>query len=432
MADYLNLPLEGLGSVEVECLSTYIARLAHVHGVSPFQFIHHVKGWWARLHPANPSVPEYMITTGVMSVCGSGDDTRKLVDILTEATGVAGLRTGTLLCLSDVISNSGRLALKPKRAWCPACWSEDLRRDGVIYDRLLWRLLETTRCPIHRLSLLTACPGCGRLQRGYERLGNLAQCQVCRSSLIPPSTTWQVDNTPGFGERDLSELVALSSAQSDKTFDGAAYKVFCAAIAYRNTRRAQDWNEVEFKQLIHSLRDRFSPTLRHLLKAAAVMDVPLRLILEDPKSAAAVANVPARQVWKCEIPLHDRPWYSAEKRKATGEALRAALAASEAGRPVNPREIAAQHQVSDAAAKRWYPILFEALESRYMQSKASEKAIHSINVIRAFVDEGLLDAYRSGAIASQDELFRRIAGKTGASIHYARTVYGELIGKDRS
>lgn len=431
MAAYLSVPLEGLGTIEVECLSTYLARIGRIHGVSPYQFVRHLHGWWARENPTDPAVPEYIITSGVTAVCGSGQDTKKLVEILTIATDVPGLRAGTLLFLGNVISNSGRLAIKSHRAWCPACMSEAAHRKVTVYDRLLWRLRNITRCPIHQLELVTACPGCRRKQTRYSGSGDLTCCHLCDATLIPEPGNWRHESRPAFGERDLMELLMISSRQPDKVFDPDAYTSFCAAVDYRGTRRARTWDEVEFRKLTHSLRGRFRPTVHHLLKAAAVVNVPLALMLEEPRAAASVAAVPLQQLWPCKLPMYDKPWYPPERRQATGRALRLALADTQHHAPADPREVAQSQDVSDAAARRWFPVLYGALEALYRRERMAERNRLSLQVIRAFLDDGLLSAYQNGTIPSQDVLMRRVARLTGASIHQARVAYNELMGTTR-
>src|SRR5439155_12867298 len=80
---------------------------------------------------------------------------------------------GTVLDLSDLAEDKASVQRVWFREWalfttsraCPACLAE----SGGVW-MLWWRLAAAAVCPVHRLMLVSHCPGCGlELRRGTER-----------------------------------------------------------------------------------------------------------------------------------------------------------------------------------------------------------------------------------------------------------------------
>ena len=75
---------------------------------------------------------------------GSGLGASEWIQILQELTLRTDLRFLTMISWKEVLPQ-GQL-LRPKRAWCPACYEEWREQEAVIYEPLLWALKAVTVC----------------------------------------------------------------------------------------------------------------------------------------------------------------------------------------------------------------------------------------------------------------------------------------------
>lgn len=190
----------GVGTPWVECLTSYIARLADAHCVYPGTLLDKVivplvpspspaerrrKSSWTsrngfdlRNHPSfrPDGKGSYLINgTGLTALYAA-----HVLEMLTTRTDFHHL---TLLKLTEVLPSRG--LLRPTKAWCPVCY-EELRISGqVIYDPLLWIFQEVTICVRHQQRLLTRClnSACARLLPSLTWRSQPGRCPFCHSWL---------------------------------------------------------------------------------------------------------------------------------------------------------------------------------------------------------------------------------------------------------
>jgi hypothetical protein len=195
-----------------ELLTSWMARLAHGHGLRPA----------ALLQILEPAFPDF----------GTLDWTapRELLALLAMRTGVSHRAVETLVLAFASEPNLRELLHHnwqgPALQYCAACLAEE-----VPYYRRSWRLACFRVCPRHRTALCDACPHC----RGSIRLDDLpptrglALCQNCGGGLAMPGASappqsalleklidlqQRIGNTVSRGPDDPHEPVLRSSSSS--------------------------------------------------------------------------------------------------------------------------------------------------------------------------------------------------------------------------
>jgi transcriptional regulator with XRE-family HTH domain len=81
----------------------------------------------------------------------------QVLETLTLRTDLAGL---SLSALSEVLPLRG--LTRSRLAWCPKCYEEWQASGQVMYDPLIWKFREVSRCVHHEVRLRTECPNCDR------------------------------------------------------------------------------------------------------------------------------------------------------------------------------------------------------------------------------------------------------------------------------
>lgn len=149
----------GIGTPQVESLTSYVARLAEAHRVQPRHLV-------AReILPLldRPSLEHIPFPSLLNILCnkthahsGLGTLARDLVRALETLTGRHDLHFLTLLPWAEVLST--QQLQRRTRAFCPACFEEWRQAGQVIYEPLLWTLAPIVACPRHQQRLRLTCP----------------------------------------------------------------------------------------------------------------------------------------------------------------------------------------------------------------------------------------------------------------------------------
>lgn len=171
----------GIGTGDVENMTSYIARLAQAHHVYPRTLLRNQL--WPRLHRTYwyddgkiPSMTAFWRKSSALN--GTSALTRDVIKIIETLTGLQGLHALTMLRWAEVVSPKGLLRFT--QAWCPACYDGWRSAQKIIYTPLLWSLTIITACPYHRMTLQTTCRICQRTQHPLHGNTILGYCIYCR------------------------------------------------------------------------------------------------------------------------------------------------------------------------------------------------------------------------------------------------------------
>ncbi len=143
----------GVGTAEVESLTSYFCRLAHSHGMTARNL-----GAWILTHFDQPVPADFKWSQ--RSFSSLSPETEEWAARLAELTGVGALDRLTLVPWRQLLPTQG-LAPSSDR-WCTCCLAEDRAAENPPHLRLAWDLAPVTACAHHEVQLVSACPHCQR------------------------------------------------------------------------------------------------------------------------------------------------------------------------------------------------------------------------------------------------------------------------------
>lgn len=409
MGHYFSLQQFGAGSLEVESLGCYFFRLAQAHDCSRWQLGRHLRAW----SDANGAgVPWRYFPSGMldkaMTMCGYGSAVSRIVESLQLATGVPTLRSGTLLSLENVAARNAPKTLRTRRAWCPACYSEDINAQNEAYDRLLWSVVPIKRCAIHKVELRTQCPKCNSPQDYSRDLRQLTRCIYCKGSLMGDQCHMTVSPNPYFGEKQIHELISACAKNPGLTLQSDSIAEF-----FRRARLELSPN--------HPLRARSSSfsrygsraTLESLLQLATTFNVSL---LDFQASGQLAPNLPLYGP-DC-VPVG--PGRPRQTRAAVLQVEAALKKLLENEKPLPPlRDFCEELGVSKGFVNYRFPELTKIYLSRRRLARESAKEAALAAAIRLVEKAGLWRDYHCGGVR-QKFIEREIVRMACVSVPIAR------------
>ncbi len=175
-----RIPLEGVGTGDVESLAGYIHRVAFEHGIyvgELLRFCHrHASDELAK--PSYPHLPKYMAVGEMIRVNEMSDMVLELFEIMTGQD----LKAGTLFWMRDLLTRL-RGEIYPGFRWCPECFAEMETIGQQPYFKLIWSFSSISHCSIHRTPLVDMCGHCDSGQNTYKKANPLHLCQSCSHPL---------------------------------------------------------------------------------------------------------------------------------------------------------------------------------------------------------------------------------------------------------
>ncbi len=181
-----NLEPIGIGTGSVECLTSYVSRLAAAHCLSPAVLLGRTfaplmgKKYWLQ-GGARPgtrgSALGNSFSEHAKAINGIGTIARDWVTALENLTLRNDIRFLTMLPWAEVFTQ--RNLLRSSRAWCPTCYQDRLANNQVIYEPLLWTFRDVEVCVKHQRRLSTQCQHCGRKLAWLARCGQPGYCSKC-------------------------------------------------------------------------------------------------------------------------------------------------------------------------------------------------------------------------------------------------------------
>ena len=174
----------GIGTPDVESLTSYISRLAGAHLLGLRTLLRYIIGPLieeSRSRKFDADAGRKYVVSSPSLLNGSGSKAENWVSVLEELTLRRDLRSLTALPWGDSISQ--RRLMRPVKAWCPNCF-EHFRQEGVIvYEPLLWSFTAVSVCPSHRRLLEQVCPSCKLRPPIIANDSRPGHCPRCREWL---------------------------------------------------------------------------------------------------------------------------------------------------------------------------------------------------------------------------------------------------------
>ena len=287
----------GSGTPQVECLTSYMMRLADAHAVSLGTLVRR------EIFPHIAKHPKRLSCAALHSLNGLGSWFVPWVETLESLTGRRDLRALTLLPWQGVFGADG--ILRKHRAWCSRCYQEHRDRGLPVYDFLLWMVTATAVCPQHENVLEEFCPHCRKRSRPFLPNGRPGFCSHCgewlgRELPVPLSCVQEDLESRIQTEQQIADLLSHSVTQNqplcshlldnlERAIAGLAHgnRLSFCRVAGINERTLIDW-----------LERGGLPSLALLLRLARNLRIPLKRLLTE--------RIPAEdEMWiQTEAALH--------------------------------------------------------------------------------------------------------------------------------
>ncbi|HDR7135263.1 TPA: TniQ family protein [Bacillus cereus] len=270
-ASYLySLEPMNVGTPMVECLMSYLGRLALAHNVELTKLAAHT----IALHPCKRSlypkqfapVPRWWSA----SFYGTGKTATMIAESLELLTLQKGFKYMTMLTWKEVIHN--RMFYCDTK-WCPECFDEWSEANKEIYEPLMWYLTSTNACLRHKRKLEYLCPNPKCKKSQSARIDRPGYCYRCGNWLGQKEYKF-LQKEHNLTERDewinrsIGELLEIAPYVIPPTME-----LVCSIIE-ENMRKFFQGNKKEFC----SVTDMHPISLRAILRRSQKR-LPLRALL---------------------------------------------------------------------------------------------------------------------------------------------------------
>ncbi|MDD1505820.1 TniQ family protein [Lysinibacillus sp. CNPSo 3705] len=164
----------GIGTINVESLSSYISRLADAHCVTVGDIMTHLIA---------PKIDKKYIKGGngfyksSSAINGHGNIADNFIELIAFLTQRRDIEKTTFVNCRELVPFRG--LLKSSRHWCPSCFQADLESKQIVYERLSWTLQPFLKCIIHDSTLESVCPFCKSSMYILERKSVPGYCSKC-------------------------------------------------------------------------------------------------------------------------------------------------------------------------------------------------------------------------------------------------------------
>jgi len=407
----------GMGTPNVESLTSYVARLAEAHCVLPVKLVMNEIALLVRpnfvLSSRNASLGK-LYGQDISALNGTGTFTTNLVLALEALTLRNDLRFLTMLTWAEVISRTG--LLRRSRAWCPTCYYEWRYTDKVIYEPLLWSLDVVKICPHHHQRLLENCPHCqkqlstlaGSSRPGYcskcvKWLGSFPKAQVDASLVLSENNfTSQLYVVESMGELIATAPSLLSPPNRER--------IALVTSAYIN--HMTKGNLSAFSSLVGISDDlvgswrkgKVIPTIEKLLLLTHCLEtLPLNFLTEEISAIEYQFDIASLPSKRQPQPKKHR------KRVEPGRIHQGLLEALEKSPPLSLSEVARRLGYYIKPMRDHFPDLCERVKVRY----ANYQEAYRLEKIKSLL-EAALEQYPPPSMAE----FLRCNGYKGVTTFY--------------
>ncbi len=286
---YCLAPL-GMGTVEVECLTSYIQRLAWAYRVSSWVLVvQEVLPLYNGPYDLGSS-PQRLGGFGrtrAMRLNGTGEVANAWVKTLEQLTGRSDLHALTADPWASGLPNWGFLRTTP--AWCPPCYQQWQEQEQPVYQPLLWALQAITVCLHHRQPLAKQCPFCQKKQSAIGAKVAPGCCTQCGQWLgMQPTLEGGVDDEEFIWQQwvtsAIEELSFASMIFGSLPWDKLSVGIDACVKAVGGTRQLGRIAGVPNMLFSHWRNRKRLPSLNYLLQVGYALDLsPLQLMTVEPE-----------------------------------------------------------------------------------------------------------------------------------------------------
>ncbi|PSF36208.1 hypothetical protein C7H19_14535 [Aphanothece hegewaldii CCALA 016] len=303
----------GLGTPMVECLTSYVTRLADSHGVFISILLSRI---------INPLLQQSFVKNSTgrdlkpffnrsHALNGYGTIATDFVEVLNQLTVHNKLQLLTLIPFSKILVTKG--LLRSHKAWCPECYQNWKQNQQVIYDPLLWSFNDVKVCLIHQHPLKYNCPHCHYQLPYLSWKSDLGYCSHCYqwlglSSKVTSSNV-QTVNQERWVANTLGELLTNAHQLSSKLTQEHIQKSFINVV-----HQVTEDNIAAFAALLKIPKNtcwgwysgQTRPTLSTLLNICHCLQISLSHFLMQDYQQLALANDHKKLTFKLQYAKNTR------------------------------------------------------------------------------------------------------------------------------
>lgn len=431
---YSLAPL-GMGTSEVESLTSYINRLAWAYRVNPRVLVaQEILPHLSKEHYVQ-SVPGRLGSfsrTRSMSINGTGEVARDWAETLERLTMRSDLRFLTLRPWAHGLASWGLLRNGPQ--WCPVCYDEWREQKQPVYQPLMWTLQAVTVCMRHAQPLVEQCPVCRQPQSAIASKRVLGCCTQCGSWLgSKPGTKRSCDEDlldwQRWTEQVVEELILANRAFGSLPWHDLPAGITACVEAVGGTRQLGRIAGVP-NVLFSTWRNRKrTPSFTYLLKVSYALNLsPLQLMTVEPERLKQTLRTinggedyAGVDSTKMEYRLPPRVGLPAPPSKGDMDSIRAFIQTVLAGEvgPLPVRHVARQLGVGEKFLVGRFPQECALITAQYQAHRAEQAkrkaALECAEVQRAVLaleDQGVaVSRSQVAALLSTPNILRRPEGK---------------------
>ena len=417
-----SLPLLGAGTVMIESITSYIARLARAHAVSTWALLKYELALKVLKPEANlrNRLSELTAEMGA-AFNGENETSRKLIVVLSDLTKRPDLAQATMSFCAGLISP--RKLVSVKQRWCPDCLNELKSTGRELYYQLLWQILSVRSCPQHRRLLASHCPHCQKHFSPLRANTYPGFCPMCHGWLgeagdAQPVGEWdQLAATAVAGllqERYL--VVAGSASRFPENMKQLLHGHFAGNIA-ELTR----FLRVSRSTVVAWIGEKERPSMEYLANVSLKLNVPMAALLS--KALPVEVFDPQPETSHLERPVYLAP-LKVDLYSMRRELEHVAHADPPAGLSLNA--IAKKLGCNQTTLKRRFPELAEAVKHRYLAHRKAQMDAR-VQEVRSQVKAVMLKLHHAGIYPSQARLRAKLWGQIDMREPSAQQIWKEVL-----
>lgn len=424
----------GVGTAQVESLTSYVARLAVAHRVSVSKLV---------LEEILPLFRQPKGRTSILaahsgSLLRVNDLSKEFVWILQRLTGCLDLSYLTLLPWAAVMATQE--TVRPHRAWCSGCLEEQRTKGEVVYEYLWWSFQAIEICPRHAQPLQTQCPHCYQQQPWLGSRSKVGYCSACQTWLgivpdphtlkLPPMTEveleWQHWLVEAVGELLAAGPVLRHVPLGERLVAGLSN--CCAQVSggnvlqFAKTLTAHKF-EITDGYLYQWLVGGQQPPWHLLFPLCFCLGTKPLTLLTSPTALRGPLSLRSLSFL---APPDPRPVKPALIRDQLQESLNAIVAANE-NPPPSLKEVSRRlDQSGTSALVRYFPEQCAIIVERhrtYRQARKEER----LRLLRQKVRQATFDVHAQGVFPSKARVDKQLVKQASMRCPDARAFWEETL-----
>ncbi|MGB7923466.1 MAG: TniQ family protein [Pyrinomonadaceae bacterium] len=171
-----NLEPVEVGTLKVESLTGYVARLAEAHCISTHTLLHKEAFSLKKGPNGLYQTGFFGFSSNLMN--GVGSIAEETATALGQLTSCQNIHNTTLLKWKNILSPAS--LLRRTRKWCATCYAENIKEENPVYEPLIFAFEAVSICPWHFQPLSSICFDCKSQLPMLTSRSHPGHCSRCK------------------------------------------------------------------------------------------------------------------------------------------------------------------------------------------------------------------------------------------------------------